>query len=332
MFRVFVIGLISLVCTPGFPQDLDARFAQFQLQKAESSDRMSVLIEKVSILDILTKVPTLDRSGKVVSSVMEKQLTSMRTLQRVVFGANGKRKRVDGIEYSLFGSGALGKEEREAQLIHEHQGWYCTISPRGPRKVNRFEVKAGIYEMLTQTCWKHPFSIATSGAGSMMNDKETQWIEYKMENKDEETLKDGRTRMLVSNDHGGVLRLTYNREEWFCDEIEFLEREMPREEEQALARGGRPKPVTKEMLKEYKTYATNRTEWKEIEGKRWVPMVTRISSKLPNGHAEYEIRYRDWKFADDVNESLLDEAFFTPEKIADSIDFEAIRQMFDSTK
>ena len=127
-------------------------------------------------------------------------------------------------------------------------------------------------------------------------------------------------------------KVLFNKEDWFFDEIEFMEREMSKEEEWELVKGGAPKPVTKEMLKDYHTYATNRTEWKEMEKNQWVPWVTRISSKMANGHVEYEIRFRDWKFKDDVDESLLEEENFTPEKIAASIDFKEIRDMFDSAK
>ena len=63
-----------------------------------------------------------------------------------------------------------------------------------------------------------------------------------------------------------------------------------------------------------------------------MPWVTHISSEGLNANEEYEIRFRDWKFMGDVDESLLDEANFTPEKISASIDFKAIRDMFDRTK
>lgn len=86
------------------------------------------------------------------------------------------------------------------------------------------------------------------------------------------------------------------------------------------------------MLKDYRIYATNRTEWKKIGNNQWVPWVTRISSERARGQSEDEIRFREWKFGDDVDLELLEEESFTPEKIRASIDFKAVRDLFDKSK
>ena len=188
--------------------------------------------------------------------------------------------------------------------------------------------------MLTETRRKHPFDIALTQGAGLLGDDESLLTRLSYKTIEEEVLKDGRTRLTVTNERGGVYRMTFNKEEeWFIEELEFLSKPRTREEEIAAAYAKRgPIVVTKEMLPKYKTYATSRTEWKEVEKNRWVPWVTHISSRLSDSDVEFEIRFRDWKFKGDFDESLLDEASFTPEKIAASIDFKAIRDLFDRTK
>lgn len=328
----FLLAVISTLCGQSIAQDIESRIAQYQFQKAQVSECMSVLIEKVSVRDGVGLVP--EEVGNTPRKY-ERQLSSTRTFQRLVFGSNGKKKRLDGLEYSLLGNKDLANVDREAQLIHENVGWYFNKSRNTPKRgVEQIQIKGGVVPMTTDTRWNHPFNMATTQAAGITDDKEVFLGQISLKTFEEETLKDGRTRLTVFNGRRGVYRMTFNKdEEWFTEEIEFFHKKRSREEEMAEARGGGPRYIalTKEELAKYKSYAVNRTEWKEVE-KQWVPWVTRISSEGLNENEEYEIRYRDWKFMGDVDESLLDEANFTPEKIAASIDFKAIRDMFDRSK
>jgi len=327
---------MTLLCYSSNAQDIQERFAHFQLQKAQISEGMSVLIEKVNVTDQMELVPEVELGAP---PKYRRELSSKRTLQRVVFGANGQRRRMDAIAYSLFGGGAdLAKLEHEAQLVHENEGWYCAQRGSLPKKkFERFQVKAGIVPMTTDTRWKHPFDIAMSQAGGMRGDEESMLSQQSYTILEEETLKDGRTKLGVFNNLGAVYQMTFNKEEgWFTEEIAFLLKEKTREEEIAEVQSGKKKLYTKELisdtLKDYRLYATNRTEWKEVEPNHWVPWVTRISSDIKDRKVEFEIRFRDWKFENDIDKSLLDEESFTPEKILASIDFKAVRDLFDSTK
>ena len=156
---------------------IDDRFAKFQLQLADASDKVSVLIEKVSLDDSLNVASIFDSNGRKVSSDVERRLSSLRTFQRVVFGSKGKRKRVDATQFSLLEGGGLFNSNREAQLIHEHEGWYYNkaLNQKG---ISRFQVRAGVFDMVTETRWKHPFSTATTNGGGMLVDKESEWLLY----------------------------------------------------------------------------------------------------------------------------------------------------------
>lgn len=313
--------------------DVNDRFAHFQLQQAVLSESFSVLIEKISLDVDIVDVPRADTPGG--KSEKQKRLVSNRILQRVVFGKKGQWKRLDGLFYSVFGSQDLGLAMRESQLIHENEGWYFRHSKndRPNQSLRRFQIRAGITGELTETRWKHPFSTATTNGGGMLDDKENGWASMNFTVLEEELQKDGRTKFTTTNQGGGVHRFTFNKDEdWFVEEIEFLTRNQSQEELIAISMGAKSKPATKETLKDYTVYATNRSEWKEIEKNRWVPWVSRIHSKEGDYHVEHEIRFRDWKFMGDVNQSLLDEENFTLEKIPASVDFKAIRDLFDTTK
>lgn len=243
------------------------------------------------------------------------------------------------LEYPILDDADLTNMARECQLIHENVGWY--FSPSQNKLVQQFQVKGGVVPMSTETKWNHPFELVKCLSGGLHVDHKKFITSYSPNTLDEETLKDGRERLTVFTDTGAVLRLTFNKEEgWLVEEVEFMKPiiGMSREEEiaaaRALATGGPRKhiTVTKELLKEYKTVAINRTEWKEVDKNYWVPWVTRISTESRNENVENEIRFREWKFGGDVDASLLDEANFTPEKIAASIDFKAIRDVFDRAK
>ena len=320
---VFVVRLRSLVA-----QDLADRLAHFDFQKADVSEGFSVLIEKISIVE---DVVTVDE----VAGKKERQLSSNRTFQRIVFGPKGLRRRMDGLEYSLFDGQQLNDVAREAELIHENEGWYFrnsrTDSPN--KSLSRYQVRAGVFSSLARTRWKHPFYSATTNAGGMLSSKEREFTNENFRTLNHEQIRDGREKFTAVGEYESPNKFTFNKEEgWMVEEVEFLMRNETKEELLANSKGAKPKTVTVESLKEYFPYALNRTEWKEVEKNTWVPWVTRIQSKTGDFRVEFEIRFRDWKFMGDVDDSLLDEANFTTEKIPASIDFKAIRDVFDSTK
>lgn len=337
--RRFIVLIVAVFCKPSVAQDLSDRLAHFELQKAEVSEGMSVLIEKVSLVE--AAIP-LSNSRSNSSPKFENKVSSTRTLQRIVFGSKGRRKRMDGISYSMLGAANILNADRETQLIHENVGWYLVQTKNPPKPgVVQFQVKAGVVPMTTDSKWKHPFDTSTSQGGGLHLDHRPILTQYAFKTIESETLKDGRERYSASIDSGGVCRITFDKEEGWCtEEIEFMKPikgkslEEERAEAKALAMGIPRKPitVTKEMLSGYRTSAITRTEWREVERNRWVPWKTRISTELRSENVEDEIRYRDWKFGGDVDELLLDESNFTPEKISASIDFKAIRDMFDRDK
>jgi len=192
---------------------------------------------------------------------------------------------------------------------------------------------------VTDTRWQHPFDVATTQATGIRFDLYGGIANGTFNTLEETLLQDGRTQIIASNDNGGVYRFVFNQEEeWFAEEIDFLRKDLTREEEIAIEKrafAGLPQlkvKVTKDMLKDYRIYATNRTVWKKLDNNQWVPWVVRLSTNRKDEHIEDEIRFREWKFGDDVDLELLEEESFTPEKIRASIDFKAVRDLFDKSK
>lgn len=335
-FEVVLFVFVALICQQSFSQDLASRLAQFEIQKAELSEGVSVLVEKMSLIDELTRVSDIDANAP---KTYENEVSSTRTLQRIVIGSNGIRKRMDGIKFSVLDEVNLSSVERESQLIHQSVGWYFKQSKSPPlTDLVQFQVKGGVVPMATESQWKHPFDVSTCQAGGLRVDHRPILTLYSFKTIESETLKDGRERFTAFTDLGGVCRITFDKDEgWIIEEVEFLDpikgksRDEQIAEAKALASGAPRKPitVTKEMLTGYKTSAINRTEWREVKKNQWVPWVTRITTEQRDQNVEDEIRFRDWKFKEDFDESLLDEASFTAEKISASIDFKAIRDIFD---
>jgi hypothetical protein len=324
----FAVAFLLAVNCLGQVQNLDDRLAEFEFEKSESSDVMSVLIERVSITEALVKLePEMEREPD--APEYQRELGSTRTLQRVVFGSNGKKSRLDGIEYSMIGDGGMTHGIRESLLVHENEAWYFSKFRREPSKgILTYPVKGGVVPILTETRWKNPFEIALSEATALLKDGPSPVSRDSYSIAKEELLENGNKKFTAFKTKGAVIKIVFNKDEdWMVEEIDFLRKNMTQEEE--IAR----KPLIKltdEMLKDYFSYSTNRTEWKEVEG-HWVPWVTRINYKSHRPHEgeDYEIRFRDWKFKGDVDQTLLDESNFTMDKIAASINFNAIRDFFD---
>ena len=143
--RSILVGMVVMFgqC---FAQDIEARFAQYQLQKAQVDEGMSVLIEKVLVSEGVERVVGLDLDAPPKYQV---ELASNRTLQRLVVGANGLRKRLDGLSYSLLGDADMSSLDRESQLIHDNVGWYFFRTQKAPTKgIERFQVKGGVVQCL----------------------------------------------------------------------------------------------------------------------------------------------------------------------------------------
>ena len=108
-----LLVVMVMTCGTCFAQDIEARFAQYQLQRAQANEGMSVLMERISVTDGWERVPDIDFKA---TPKFRMELASKRTLQRFVVSSNGLRKRVDGLDYSLFGSADLSDEDRESQF------------------------------------------------------------------------------------------------------------------------------------------------------------------------------------------------------------------------
>ena len=313
-----LVSLILFIPQVGSAQDIEDRFATFLLEQADVSKRFSVLIDRISISE------SKDENGR-------NSIGTVRILQRFVLGNRGAWQRIDGINFNLMRPSDLSRESRESQLIHENEGWYYSFYPSKPKeKISRFQVKAGVLDFRpTKTRRKHPFNLATTQVGGVLIEKDTSIVRFSPKLVDEETLPDGRTRMTMFLAMGDVYIVTFNKEHTWCiEEIEFQRKinEVYQENPPPLL------SLTKEMLKEYRTYATNRTQWEDAGIDHRVPKRTIISSNSAGVKDEMEIRFMDWKFGEDVDEELLDDANFTPEKIRTTIDFDKLRQRFDDLR
>lgn len=299
-------------------QDIEDRFATFLLEQADVSKRFSVLIDKITISE------RKDKDEK-------EEIGTVRILQRFVMGNSGAWQRIDGINFQLVGPSDLSRESREAQLIHENEGWYLSFYPYSPKdEIKRFQVKAGIVDFRpTYTRRKHPFNIATTQVGGILIERDSSIARFSPKLVDEVKLPDGRTRMTMFMPIGDVFIVTFNEEHTWCiEEIEFQRKinEVSQEFPPPLL------SLTKDMLKEYATYAINRTQWEDIGKDHRVPKRTIISSNSLGRKEEIEIRFLDWKFGDDVDEELLDDDNFTLEKIRKTMDFDKLRQRFDELR
>jgi hypothetical protein len=329
---LLILGPISAMA---IGQTIDDRFGVFEIEKSKLSKGFSVLIERVRLEDTFVDEEfddDDDATPKIIKTIHE--LSSRRVLQRVVFGGNGKRRRLDGTEYLLAKNSSLSSALVEAQLIDESKVLYLLHEPRrksakGEPKVIVQQLKDGQEPMNTETKWKHPFGIATSQAPLIQSDKESPLSRLPFKVYSMETLKDGRDCFWVYVTTGGIFRMVFNKDQsWIPEEIDFWLRELTVEEE--IARKPLPE-LTPEILKKSHCYCKSRIEWKEVSN-RWVPWNMRVSYNhdLPRPlNEEHEIRFRDWKFQQDYDRSLLDEANFTSERIRQSIDFQAISDFFD---
>jgi hypothetical protein len=349
MFKHIVISFfaLSIFCSNCTGQGINERFAELLFQKANTCEGMSVLVEKITLFDEL--VPAEDENELVPSEAgtpsspkeWKRSVSSYRDLQRIVIGAEGKQMRLDAITYSLFDVDPLSNAWREAELVHDQQAWYFTESPKNPSKgIKRHQIKGGVIPQLSNSKWKHPFDVTITQSGSLMGDFGSSLAAREFYSVDEVARKDdGRTQITAYIDTGAAYKVTFNKdEEWLPEEVLFMKKnrtfEQVREEELRIAKGFRPpKPnLTKESLQDYRVYATNLTEWRKVDDDQWVPWATHISTEQLDGHQQNEIRFRDWKFGLDVDLSLLDEESFTESSIRKSVDFSAIRKVFDESK
>ena len=112
--------------------------------------------------------------------------------------------------------------------------------------------------MTTNTRRIHPFDIAVAQYTGFLQERDKHNLTMSSPKfVDEEKLPDGRTRMILFLPSGGVYLVTFNQEwTWCIKEIDFLKKI-----NYVFQRN--PPPLlsfTKEMLKEYRPYATNRTQ------------------------------------------------------------------------
>ncbi|XZE22374.1 hypothetical protein SH449x_002298 [Pirellulaceae bacterium SH449] len=310
---------------PAIGQDINDRLAEYQLEKEWSDEGMSVLMDRVELIVLEPRATSLDEEE---GRTPTKRLITRRVLQRLIIGDKGRKKRIDTTEYNLLDASEVFGDHKEAQLLHENVGWYNFRMSGHPKKgIIRLQLKGGIPAIQTSTQWKHPFVVSAYIASSILDsgDKSITRLEYKV--LEEETLHDGRTRILAFINTGAVHRIVFAKEPtWLVEEIEFYGRNA----EWKKANPAPPTTVTKQDLDKYELYARTQTKWKDLGQDRFVPWQANLYQKGISAEYQYEFRFRDWKFRDDVDRSLLEEESFTEEKIDASIDFFKIRQLFDS--
>jgi hypothetical protein len=306
-------------------QDINDRLAEYQLEREWADDGMSVLIDRIE-LSVLEPVATLidEEEGRTPT----KRLLSRRVLQRLTIGEKGRKKRIDTTEYELLDASEVFGDHKEAQLLHENVGWYNFRMSGFPKEgIIRLQLKGGTPAIQTRTQWKHPFIVATTVATSILDSREDSIIRFEYKVIEEEPLADGRTRILAFINTGAVHRIIFAKEPtWLVEEVEFYVRNA----EWERANPAPPTTVTKQDLAKYELYARTQTKWKDLGQNRFVPWQANLYQKGGSGEDQYEFRFRDWKFGDDVDLKLLEEESFTEAKIDASIDFFKIRQMFDS--
>jgi len=86
--------------------------------------------------------------------------------------------------------------------------------------------------------------------------------------------------------------------------------------------------VTNDVLTDYRSYATNRTEWQQIYD-RWGPIKTRVISDISDRKNDHEIRYMDRTFRDDLDEKLSDASELTTEIIPMMISSDEFSKRFE---
>jgi hypothetical protein len=327
--RYFQLTLCFLVWSywqgSALSQDINDRLAEYQLEREWADDGMSVLIDRIELTVLEPRATTIDEEE---GRTPTKKLISRRVLQRLTIGEKGRKKRIDTTEYELLDASGVFGDHKEAQLLHDNVGWYNFRMSGFPKEgIIRLQLKGGIPAIQTRTQWKHPFVVPATVAATIDSRQEHSIIGFEYKVIEEESLADGRTRILAFLDTGAVHRIIFAKEPtWLVEEVEFYGRNA----EWKKANPAPPTIVTKQDLAKYELYARTQTKWKELGQNRFVPWQANLYQKDGSSEDQYEFRFRDWKFGDDVDLKLLEEESFTEAKIDASIDFFKIRQLFDS--
>jgi hypothetical protein len=332
MHRVLGV-VVFLTCELSFAQNLETRFASHNFAKANVNDGFSVLIERVSLHESNRPLePGEAEQDPSAPTGFFRQVYSVRVLSRLVVALNGKWQRVDGIECPLIGNdGNLTKATHIAELVQEQEGWFYENDQQSNRvpRVERFRIGGGAGPRFSTISRRHPFDIAWGQAAGVVWTERPGTVTYNHRVIDEKQLPDGRTQFLTFVPEGPVFRITFSKEESCCnEEVEFWidDAQFDQVPRKKVAL------VTEEMIaRTYKKYAVNTTRWKKI-GAHYVPILTFVTSQTRFHNDEFEFRFSDWRFGEDLNDSLLDEANFTVDAIPKSIEFNAIRDRFDNLR
>ena len=287
---------------------LEDRLAFLQLERNDlDQKKMSVLIEKYRVSEALV--------------LGGARLSGDRILQRYM--CDGRTKvRIDAIKLNALGDEDINKSLTEAQIVTPVKGLHYRGKYPQDQRFLAFEVRAGVMSVDTFSCRKHPFEIATTSAtGNRKDGDNNSMLEISPKNKkiiEEKVLPDGRSywKFYVSND--AAIGLTFNKDENWC--IEQME---------CLADDSNQSNTLESDAKNLKVYASTRSQWKKnSENEQLLPSRVYLESD-DRGKESWEIRFADWKFGEQVDTSLFDEANFTEEKIKKSIDFRKVKKMFD---
>jgi hypothetical protein len=295
-----------------FAQDnsLEDRLAFLQLERDDLDERkVSVLIEKYRVSELA--LPTGSR------------LNSERILQRFVRDGKSNLERIDAVKLNVLGTEDVNKSITEAQLVGVAKGiHYRGRYPKDQRFIN-FEVRSGATPVQTFSGRKHPFGVcSTNAVGNRRDGDKESMLSIQLKNKDiieEKMLPDGRNYVKCYVANSAAIALTFNKEEMWC--IEQVE---------CFSDDKNSTNLKKSDPLDLKLYSTSKILWKK-QGKReqLLPVVVFIEEDNVIKES-WEIRFTEWKQGEDVDVSLLDEANFTEDKIKSSIDFQQIKNVFDS--
>lgn len=291
-------------------EDLEERLAYLQLERDDLDRRkFSVLIEKYR----MTEVPIPNQGNRLISE---------RFLQRYVRDGKANLERIDAVKLNALSVEDVNKSLTESQLIGSVKGVHYRGKYPADQRFITLEVKAGTTAMQTLSGRKHPFAItSTSGVGNRIDGDRDSLFTLSPKNKDvfeRKQLPDGRSNFLFYVSNSAAIALTFSKDETWC--IEQLE---------LLSDHSNLDNLKKSDPTMLKVYCTCRTQWKK-QGKEqmWLPVKMQIEEDNVLKES-WEIRFTEWKFGDDVDVSLLDEANFTEEKIKASIDFQQVKRIFD---
>jgi hypothetical protein len=326
MLKTLLASILALPFVGGVlvGQNLNDRLAEYTFERMAADDGFSVCMDKIAIIENREYGKHEDGTEFVAS----RDINTYRSIHTIAVGERGRKRRIDTGHFSLTNdTDALYREEREALLLHEMEGWYVTHHKGIPYKgIQKFPLKGGLITVGTNAKWKNPFNLPVCAAVLILSDDESKIPEFELRIFEEEELKDGRKRFLAANDWR-YFYFTFHKDfDWCVEEIQFWAR---KRELGPVTREEFPKITKKEDIEDFAVLAKTRTTWKEVEKGRVVPWDVFMTYDA-NVSFQYEFHLRQWKFGDNFDRSVLEEENFTETKIqAGAVEFPKLKKLFD---